>query len=597
MDVPKLLVKSEPIGRSLASSLAVMLTRYPRVPATASIPYGAPLRYPIISLCFHFAALAIWILLSPWLFLELSRLNPPLISPIWGKDFIVQKIDYLGRTLPQTTDVSGASMGRQGRSGGQQYFHPEQIIHVARDKKVAPVIAAAPPLMLPHTNEPVANLLRFLPSSPMPAVRYADTSATPVILAKAVPPLEPPVRPRFLPKQEAPLTPPPLHVTDLSLRAKLTMPVTVPSLPDLEPTPLEPPARPRFLPKREAPMIPPPLQITDSSLHAKLNMPVGQIAMPSLSDPEPITKQIHGSAPADLPSEDRLAASPPENSNAGSPGYPGFGGPNTSAAVVISVDPGNTPGLPVAGGGALAMSPSGHGGGAGGRGGGTGVGTGSGAGSGIKDTGPGAGDIGVGFGADPVAVGGTSPAPGPGGAGSVGGNAPNFPGVAIAGGTVHLPSFGPGAGGPTLPKRLPAGSGKSPAIMVIASPRAGGALNNYGEMKGGRVYTMYLDTRTGSIVLQFSDPVVKNDLEYDLIPPEPLMTDIPSGILLPHTLLACVLERNGTLRAFRVLRTPNPDRIQPLIRALERWRFVPVVRGKERIAVDVMLGFGVSTVD
>jgi hypothetical protein len=351
------------------------------------------------------------------------------------------------------------------------------------------------------------------------------------------------------------------------------------------------------LPKREAPAIPPPLQVTDVSLRAKLTVPVGQIAMPSLSDPEPTTERIHGSAAADLPSEDRLVVSPSKSGNVGSPARPGIGNPNTSSAVVISVEPGNVAGVPLAGGGALAMSPSGHGGGAGGSGGGAGVGAGSGPGSGIEDTGPGAGDIGLGFGADSVTVGGTSPAPGPGGAGFGGENASYLPGVAIAGGTVHLPSFGSGAGGPTLPKRLSAGRGKSPAIMVIASPRSGGALNSYGEMKGGRVYTMYLDTRTGPIVLQFSDPVVKDDLEFDLIPPEPLMTDIPSGILLSHTLLACVLERNGTLRNFRVLKTPSPDRIPLLIRALERWRFVPVVRGKERIAVDVLLGFGVSTVD
>jgi len=35
----------------------------------------------------------------------------------------------------------------------------------------------------------------------------------------------------------------------------------------------------------------------------------------------------------------------------------------------------------------------------------------------------------------------------------------------------------------------------------------------------------------------------------------------------------------------------------PLVQALRRWRFAPVFRGKEPIVVDVILGFGVDTVD
>jgi hypothetical protein len=201
------------------------------------------------------------------------------------------------------------------------------------------------------------------------------------------------------------------------------------------------------------------------------------------------------------------------------------------------------------------------------------------------------------LGANPVATGGTSPAAGPGGAGSGGINAPSLPGLTIVGGMVYLPSFGPGASGPTLPKRLRPGSGQPPAIMVIASPRSGGALGNYGAMKGERVYTMYLDSSAGTIVLQFSDPVARNDLEHDLIPPKPLMIDIPSDALPSHTLLACVLERNGTLRNFRVVKTPTPQLMPPLLKALARWRFVPVLRGKDTIAVDVVLGFGVDTID
>jgi hypothetical protein len=133
--------------------------------------------------------------------------------------------------------------------------------------------------------------------------------------------------------------------------------------------------------------------------------------------------------------------------------------------------------------------------------------------------------------------------------------------------------------------------------MIIASPRAGGALGNYGQMRGERVYTTYLETRLGSIVLQFSDPMVRKDLAYDLNPPLPLMTDIPSNVSPSHTIVACVMDRKGELHSFRVLKSRSPGLMPLLLKALESWRFVPVVRGKEPIAVEVLLGFGVDTTD
>jgi hypothetical protein len=187
--------------------------------------------------------------------------------------------------------------------------------------------------------------------------------------------------------------------------------------------------------------------------------------------------------------------------------------------------------------------------------------------------------------------------PGPGGANGGTVNVATIPGVAIDSGNVYIPSFGGGTGGPTLPKRSHAARGQAPTIMVIASPRSGGALSNYGTMKGIQVYTMYMDSPAGIIVLQFSDPSVKNDMEYGLAPPEPVLTEIPLGVFLPHTVLVCVLGRTGSLHDFRVAKTPYPSLIPPLIQVLERWRFVPALRGKDPISVDVVLGFGVDTID
>lgn len=226
------------------------------------------------------------------------------------------------------------------------------------------------------------------------------------------------------------------------------------------------------------------------------------------------------------------------------------------------------------------------------------MGAGSGLGPGVRGTGPGDGEAGEGVSTDPNARGGTSLVSGPGGASSGGSNGPAIPGVVISGGVVHLPSFGPGGGpGPALPRKGPGYNSAAPTIMIIASPRAGGALGNYGQMRGDRVYTLYLETRLGPTVMQFSEPMVRNDLAYDLNPPVPLMTDIPIDVSPSHTIVACVMDRKGVLHSFRVLKSPSPGLIPPLLKALERWRFVPVVRGKESIAVEVVLGFGVDTVD
>jgi hypothetical protein len=224
------------------------------------------------------------------------------------------------------------------------------------------------------------------------------------------------------------------------------------------------------------------------------------------------------------------------------------------------------------------------------------VGTGSGSGSDVAGAGPGGSGAGEGGNSNPNAGEKTSLAPGSGGAGTGGSNVPAMAGVVISHGVIHLPSFGTG-NGPSVPSKGPGFNGAAPAIMIIASPRAGGALSNYGQMRGERVYTMYPETRLGPIVLQFSDPMVRNDLVYDLNPPHPLMTDIPINVAPSHTIVACVMDRKGVLHGFRVLKSANPALMPLLLKALELWRFNPVIRGKEPIAVDVLLGFGVDTVD
>ena len=508
MDGANPLLDWELAGHSLPSALNMMLTRYPRVSFEANIPSGIPLRAPFTSMFFHLAALAMWMLLWPWLSL-CFRSDLPAIAPIRGQDYTFVGLYYRGQVLPGIRDAGGASMGRRGTSGGQGFFHPRQIIRIARGKKLAPVVVDAPRLHLPPTNESIANLL-VAPVPPGPPV------LGPAAVVAPPPEIRPLPKPLSVPVAE--VVPPPLEVeNDAPTRPQLTIPIPVPPPPDL------------------------------------------------------------------------ASSAPSAGSGSGNDG-------NADTSIVISVEPGSALGLPAASGDSLAMSPSGQDGGAGGSGGGTGVGTGSGTGLDVGGGGPGGVEAGEGVGTNPFARGGTSLVSGSGGAGTGVSNGPAMAGVVISGGVVHLPSFGTG-NGPALPNKGPGSNGAGPTVMIIASPRAGGALSNYGQMRGERVYTMYLETRLGPVVLQFSDPMVRKDLAYDLNPPLPLLTDIPSNVSPSHTIVACVMDRKGVLHSFRVLKSPSPGLMPLLLKALERWRFVPVVRGKEPIVVEVLLGFGVDTVD
>lgn len=550
MDGPNLLLDWELAVHSLASSRTMKSTRYPRVPFETDIPYGIPLRAPFASMLFHLAALAMWILLLPWSS-PWFRSDLPAIAPIRGQDYTFVRLYYRGQELPEIRDAGGASMGRAGTSGGQEFFHPTQVIRINRGKKLAPVVADAPSLHLPPTNGSVANLL--VAPLPLGPVRNANGSGFPEIRSTAA--------------------------------------VVTPS-PEIR-------ALPRSLTVLAAEVVPPPPEVQNvPPTHPKLTIPIDGSVVPPPPDLALAAARTSNSAVADLLFGDRVVAGPTGNgSGAPSAGSGNGNDRNAPTSIVISVEPGSALGLPAASGGSLAMSPSGRGGGAGGSGGGTSVGTGNGSGSDVGGAGPGGREAGEGGGTNPNAGGETSLVSGSGGAGTGISIGPAMAGVVISGGVVHLPSFGGSGSGPTLPSKGSRSNSAAPTIMIIASPRAGGALGSYGQMRGERVYTTYLETRLGSIVLQFSDPMVRKDLAYDLNPPLPLMTDIPSKVSPSHTIVACVMDRKGELHSFRVLKSRSPGLMPLLLKALESWRFVPVVRGKEPIAVEVLLGFGVDTTD
>ena len=258
----------------------------------------------------------------------------------------------------------------------------------------------------------------------------------------------------------------------------------------------------------------------------------------------------------------------------------------------------------VSGGGpaALAMSPAGGSNpGFGGSGGGEGIGRGNGPGSGFSGEGSGAGKTGAGKGSEPNARGGISPYPGPGGAGTATSGSPAMPGVSVRGGNniVKLPSFSDGGSEPTVPGRAAKGKeNNGPGITVVASARAGGAFNLYGYLKGDKVYTIYIDTNIGPAVLQFADPSsAAHPYAADLASPQPVRAELPAGLARSRLVIACVLDRTGTLKGMQVLEPGDAVMTSKVLAALPRWKFQPAMRDGKAIEVNAILGFNIDTND
>ncbi|HMC59679.1 MAG TPA: energy transducer TonB, partial [Candidatus Solibacter sp.] len=280
---------------------------------------------------------------------------------------------------------------------------------------------------------------------------------------------------------------------------------------------------------------------------------------------------------------------------------PGGGGGNgKDSGVVISNDAGTKVGLPGSKSGSLAMSPGGGDKpGLGGSGGGTGIGHGKDTGSGMTGEGPGAGKSGAGRGSDPHPNGGISPSAGPGGAGNAPSGTPAVPGVSVSGGSVTLPSFGPGGGSdPNAPGRSSVKQQQGPAITIVATSRSGGAFNFYGVLKGDRVYTVYLDTALGTAVMQFADPASEeHPYGEDLTGPQPLRSSLPAGLPRARLVIACILDTNGNLKNLKVLEPGPAGMTSSVLAALPGWKFRPALRNQQPVEVNAILGFGIDTND
>lgn len=339
-------------------------------------------------------------------------------------------------------------------------------------------------------------------------------------------------------------------------------------------------------------IVPPPVQVDGKSIRGSTNASLG--GGPAVVPPPPTVSTTglgHGNRGSGLGSslDAGSTVAPPSHA----------GGSGNGAGIVLSSQPGSTVAKPgSAGTGALALSPSGGAApGLGGPGGGTDIARGQGTGAALIGLGPGASNAGKGGGADTIARNGISPYPGSGGAGTGTVNKPVMPGVSVHGGSnvITLPSFGADGDASPIGRSSKMKRHEGPDITVVGSSRSGGAFNLYGELKGDKVYTIYIDTTVGTAVMEYADPTsASHPYADDLVAPQAMRADLPPNLKMSRMVISCVLDRSGLLRNPQVLEGSRESTNQVLA-ALSSWKFRPVFRGDQPIEVTAILGFHIDT--
>jgi hypothetical protein len=641
-DVPTFLIEWSSPWKEFWSSIIPALSRSARPLAGEAAMPLFPVR-GMLGACVVEGLILFTVIILPG---EVAKLLPRVTTPNQAATY---EHIYYGPELPQTEDEGGAETGRSGRAGGKQAHHATQTIRVARGRSMTEKVVDAPQLKLPSTGLPVANLLAVnrLPGPPPTEALKSDRRHA--ALQEQVVPPAPTVEREHLsgPALTTRVVPPAPTVTRDQLSAPSLNTAVVPPAPTVES------AASRSSSFGTPQVVPPPVSapVTPLSTQARLNMPAPAVVPPP---PSGVTRETGGIGNGGL-SDSRNVIPPPPSASSGSslfgraiqglaeslgvappaPTIPegtvraaGGGGAGTRGSgqggpldlgsqiappnsggngakqtgVVVSTQPGSTLGKPEGGiAGSLAMSPGGRAAtGLGGSGNGGGIGNGDGPGSGLEGTGPGAGKTGTGLGADPAAKGGTSPYPGRGGAGT--GNHQNYPttaGISVQGGTagiVNLPSFGPGGSAPSTSGRSAITPDKGPAVIVEATPRAGGGFDRYGLLRGEKVYTIYLQTTVGEAVLTYSDPESQGRAYAEMLSaPSPLRAELPDGLGRPRVAVLCTIDTRGQFHLVKMIEGSTTPVSARLLGSLSGWRFRPAMRGDQPVQVTAILGFNIDT--
>jgi TonB family protein len=96
--------------------------------------------------------------------------------------------------------------------------------------------------------------------------------------------------------------------------------------------------------------------------------------------------------------------------------------------------------------------------------------------------------------------------------------------------------------------------------------------------------------------MQYADPTsVTKRYSEDLTAPDPLHADLPAGMLRARVVIACILDRSGSIKNAQVLESSNADTTAKIMGAISSWKFRPVLRGEQPVEVNAILGFNLGT--
>jgi hypothetical protein len=617
---PQLLVPWSSRWQEFLGALGPALRRSPpklRLEARAGL---FPARGMALSLLLEVMALATTIA-QPARVLETPYTEPVHRTP--------EVIYFSADELPQTEDLGGTAAALNGARGGASEPHPSQVIRVARDAVLREKVMDAPLMNLPKSDSEISNLLAYKTEIPAPSPPPAEI-ARPTV--PDVPKLETSTgrRPRVELAMAA--VPPPPEVERAKSRAEARYALETPAV---APPPAQLPEGHVVLrdPLPSVRVAPPPVAApVEAKSHAgQLLLPAATVAPPTpdMNVPFQSHRVLSGAAPTVVPPPVRLdelhhplpslgnaAAVPPPPDLPPAPSIHDLGaaplqGPaptsgalvsSANSGVVVSPKPGHQPALPaIPEKATVAMSPAGSAKtGADGQGGGHGISRGNGPGTASSGTATGGTSAGAGKNTVIIAGNTNSPYPGPGGSGIMNSGNPRVPGISVSGGknVITLPSFAP-TPEPSAMARSTAAKSLGNGITVIAGPRAGGALNLYGVLKGDRIYTIYINTKMGTAVMQFADPSsVDHPYANQLTAPRALRAEAPAVRLAgkhAKLLIACDLDRNGMLKNTHILESADNVAAQQVLAALSGWKFAPALRGQDPVEVTAILGFGVGT--
>jgi hypothetical protein len=88
-------------------------------------------------------------------------------------------------------------------------------------------------------------------------------------------------------------------------------------------------------------------------------------------------------------------------------------------------------------------------------------------------------------------------------------------------------------------------------VTVEGTSRAGGAFNFYGLLRGDKVYTKYIPTTAGTVVMQFADATsTTRRYSQELTSPEAILSNLPVTLNHSRIIIRCQLNTSGVLRDF-----------------------------------------------